>query len=372
MKYAWIALAAVVFVLLLFGGSFAGLLLVNIDEGEPAQKVVLMIGDGMGTNHIACAEEDYGLTLNMKSLKYQGFVQTASLSQDEGLAHATDSAAASTAMARGKSVYNGSLIATTSTGEEIKSITKLAKEKGYGVGIVSSDYLCGATPAAFSASEQERYNYASIRQDQYASGIDLFLGADYDDDEGENYYAQEKNILSAYGYTYVNSYSSLSLSSNKIFGAFESVSSKHQSGVDSDLNPLLSELTTFAIKYMESKFPDGYFLMIEGAGMDKEAHSWTSSKDTAAGIDHLADFDKSVGIVKDKFGSVEGNCALIVTADHETGAMKYDDDDGQYAYYSHQHTNWDVPYFIQASSCKLEQTIKNTKIFTYMKEWLAV
>ena len=370
-KIAGVGIGVIMFIIVLLS-IFSGLFQMGMPDDEPVSKIVLMIGDGMGNGHLSCAEEDYGISLTMKNLKYKGEVETASLSVTEDLAAATDSAAAATAVARGKSVYNGALVAYDEKGQEIENIASLAKANGLGVGIVTGDYLCGATPAAFSASEENRNNYLQIRRDQYESEIDLFLGVDYDDKHGQNYYAQEKALIEEEGYTFASSYAQLDFNANKLFGAFESVPANHEGGVDTLANPLLSELSNFAIQYMETNFPQGYFLMIEASGMDKCGHGWEDRTATQKGIEYLKDFDSAVKNVKKKFDSNGDDNMLIVTADHETGALAFDSDDQKYCYYSSQHTNWDVSYFIDASACSLASKIKNTEFFPLMTEHLGL
>lgn len=51
----------------------------------------------------------------------------------------------------------------------------------------------------------------------------------------------------------------------KVFGCFkEIVNYQHQNDT-----PTLVNLVAFAINFMESKYPEGYFLMIEAAHIDK-------------------------------------------------------------------------------------------------------
>ncbi|MGN0787458.1 MAG: alkaline phosphatase [Candidatus Onthoplasma sp.] len=339
------------------------------------QKTVLMIGDGMGYNHVKCAQMDHndGKLLNMQQLGDRGAVQTASLSVEEGSSTATDSSAGGTSMSTGQRVYNGA-VAKNGDGDDIKSITEYAKELGYGVGIVVTDSLCGATPATFSSHSTNRYNFSEIRAQQYTSGIDLFLGADCDYTDGQsskdpnnNFYASEKQSIVENGYTFVDKFSELSLESDKILGAFNSCPSEN--GTDTD--PTLSMLTDFAFKFMEKHFPNGYFIMIEGSHIDKKSDSWDVKTNTEPMAKYLLDFDNCVGIAQKVLRRSGSKYQLIVTADHETGSMVMSKSLGVYCFYSHSHTNWDVPYFVEAQTCDLSLEIKNTDIFVFMYNFLA-
>ena len=64
-----------------------------------AENVILMIGDGMGENHLKCAEKD--TPIYIPTLPVKGTVQTRSANAD-----VTDSAAAATAYACGRKTNN--------------------------------------------------------------------------------------------------------------------------------------------------------------------------------------------------------------------------------------------------------------------------
>ena len=110
-----------------------------------ASKTVLFIGDGMGENHIKTTETYYGERAFMRSLGADGFVTT--FSNNVGIP--TDSAAAGSALATGQKFNNGEV--ARHGGNNVKSVAEYAKEKGLGVGIVTTDNLYGATPASFSS-----------------------------------------------------------------------------------------------------------------------------------------------------------------------------------------------------------------------------
>jgi alkaline phosphatase len=87
----------------------------------------------------------------------------------------TDSAAAASAMATGQKVNNSS-IAIDIYGEKLTSISTLAKNAGKKVGVITTDFLDGATPAAFSSHALDRNESETIAKGQAQSGIDLFMG----------------------------------------------------------------------------------------------------------------------------------------------------------------------------------------------------
>ena len=116
--------------------------------------------------------------------------------------------------------------------------------------------------------------------------------------------------MEEYGFTRITKYSDLSYDIPRIYTNFSDVEPEG----NSDRVPNLVELTTFAINFMEKNFPDGYFLMIEGAKIDKASHS----NDILAMMKNVVDFSNAIEVAKTL---VTGDYTFIVTADHETGAL---------------------------------------------------
>ena len=382
-------------------------------EPNGINKIVLMIGDGMGVNHIACAETylESGDVLNMQTFKYSGESDPDSKTTEEG-GRATDSAAGATAVATGSRVYND-YVSMDKEGNDLETIAERAKKQGLGVGIVTTDYLFEATPAAFYAHTNNRKNYIDIRKDQYLCGFDLFLGADahydnllVDDDgyyynvstveegveytEGYIYELEQQKIIDA-GYTYITDYFTLDITSEKIFGAFPEISrsvftappSKGRlDGGFKNTKPCLSQLTEFAIQYMETNFPQGYFLMIEDNDIDEECENWNDTTQdkmteryiTGDMVECVMEFDRSIGIVKNALANCEDNYAIMVTADHGTGSLVEENGvEDIYGFWSSQHDAWmNVPYYIQTRNAeirtKLDELIIAKKAEEFAKD----
>jgi alkaline phosphatase len=75
--------------------------------------------------------------------------------------------------------------------------------------------------------------------------------------------------------------------------------------------PMLGEMTQAALTVL-GKNKKGFFLMVEGASIDKQAHNM----DTERWILDTIEFDKAVALAK-KFALQDQNTLVIVTADHE-------------------------------------------------------
>lgn len=113
-----------------------------------AENVILMVGDGMGFNHLACTDYDFV----MKKLPVLGSVRTKPVDTE-----ITDSSAAATAYACGQKT-NNKYVAVLPNGKNCKTIAEKAHEKGYYVGILSDDIETGATPSCFYTHTKNRRN----------------------------------------------------------------------------------------------------------------------------------------------------------------------------------------------------------------------
>lgn len=305
-----------------------------------ASKTVLFIGDGMGENHIKTTETYYGERAFMRSLGADGFVTT--FSNNVGLP--TDSAAAGSALATGQKFNNGEV--ARHGGNNVKSVAEYAKEKGLGVGIVTTDNLYGATPASFSSHANNRGDTSEIIKGQINDVVDLYLGA------GKGEYTKYKSQFESKGFTFATSFNDVvgSVPGNKLIMPFSSLPSEDGTAD----TPTLEMCTEFALEFMEARFPGGYFLMIEGAHIDKKSHK----NDIIPMTKYLKSFDNSIKIAYDKLQGFDS--AIIVTADHETGGLKYKDgetkDDIKNSLYTTKmHTGTNVKYFIFVKGLSLDE-----------------
>lgn len=328
------------------------------DLNKTVSKVVLFIGDGMGENHVKLTSTYYEKPMYMTSLGICGHITTYS----NAIASPTDSAAAGSALSTGQKYNNGEV--ARHNGTNIESISELAKKNGLGVAIVTTDSLTGATPACFSSHANNRGDSDDIIYGQLSSNIDLFLGA------GKDTYLPYKTSFEERGYVFSTDYADLSLSNNKIISAYSSI----VASAGTNTTPTLEMLTTFAIDYMEAKYPSGYFIMVEGAHIDKRSHS----NKVFEMMEYLASFDNSIKIAHEKLKTQ--NIAIMVTADHETGGLKYTSDKSSISnklYTCTGHSDKNVPYYIYLKPTKklaldkiFPNIMDNTDIFKISKHLL--
>ncbi len=308
---------------------------VTTEDYKTYKNVILMIGDGMGENHLKTGKQALGIEeLNMESMPIRGQSKTNSL-----FWQTTDSAAGASALACGIRNFNG-MISTygldpLSVFANPKSVSEVAKDLGKAVGVVTTDETSGATPSAFSAHTYSRSNTEIITEQQLASNLDLIWG-------GGNGLVNEENAA-ANGFTFIDTATELAAfdGSTKSFGQFDfddlkNITNNHDT-------PHLEALTEKAIDVL-SQDEDGFFLMIEGACIDKHSHS----NEMEGMIKSLNEFDNAIQVALD-FAEEDGETLVIVTADHETGGITYDEANDSYYFTSGSHTNANVPLFVSES-----------------------
>lgn len=322
-----------------------------------SDRVILFIGDGMGVNHVKTGEAYFGRTL------FEGFDQTGLVNTScKAVNQATDSAAAASAMATGEKYFRGYVSYKDS--KNFQTISEYAKSLGKGVGIVTTDTLSGATPAAFSAHAKDRGDKATIIDCQINSDIDIFLGAGLTTWDGDDVnYDMYRTQFEEKGYTFCDAYSELSLDSSKVIGAFSEIANY----TATDETPTLEQLSEFAVDFLEAKYPDGYFLMVEGAHIDKTS----TVNDMNGMLAYLDEFDNAIEAVSAKMNDKD-SYSMIVTADHECGGLKYNgeskDQINDSLFTVKNHTKADVSYYVRAKYKKVQNpslpaNIDNTDIF---------
>ncbi len=335
----------------MFSSTFGLDFIAPADEAEEVKNVIIMIGDGMGFNHLYATEHKYGTELQvLNRMEYYGAQQTRSSSDA-----VTDSAAGGTALATGGRTINGYIgVYPTDPLAAIAapaSVTDVAMSYGKATGIVTSDSIMGATPSSFSAHVRDRGLAEKIFSQQVVSDIDLIWGGAAPDivTEAE---------VNANGKVFVDTLSEVKALEygQKSIGQFNTdVMWQGVSSYEDD--PSLSELASEAIDLLNQD-EDGFFLMIEGAHIDKRSHD----QDGDGAMQAVLEFDKTIGAVLD-FAEKDGNTLVIVTADHETGAVTRMIN-GEYVWTSGSHSGADVPCFVYGADFFIEdnETIKNTDI----------
>ncbi len=314
------------------------------------KNVIFMIGDGMGENSINKTRTELNIELAMETIPLRGQSMTNSFGGST-----TDSAAGGSALACGETTVNGCI--GVYPGDSLDafghplSLTELAISMGKKTGIVTTDSTGGATPAAFSSHTSSRDNNEDIANQQIVSAIDLVWGMSAG--------VIDAAAASANGKKYIATKTEMMALSadDKSYGQFTS-DMWAPSIIEGD-TPTLTEMTQQAIVLLNTD-EDGFFLMVEGGHIDKYSHARDGENMNLA----LQEFDNAVAAALD-FAEEDGDTLVVVTADHETGAIQYID--GSYQYTSRSHSSANVPLF--AYGCKdfieMGEVIKNTKVAVY-------
>lgn len=277
------------------------------------KNVILMIGDGLGIGQIDMTRYMAGgkdHELELMKLPNIGLMMTSS---KEGV---TDSAAAGTAMATGHKVYNGA-VGMNKNGAELDSVLDFAEVRNKATGIISTNTVTDATPAAFTASVKDRGMGGEIAKQILNNDVEVILGGGREDfmeaEAGEDLIAKAKKM----GYQYVSDKEQLKrviTMNGKVLGLFNKSYMNYiqdRDEVDSQ-EPSLLEMTTKAIDVL-SEDEDGFFLMAEGARIDHAAHA----ADVPGVVAETLDFDASVKYAVD-WAKENGDTMVVVVADHET------------------------------------------------------
>ncbi len=378
-----------------FGRACFALVAVRLAAAEPPRNVILMVGDGMGPGQIEAASYfAHGAAgkLFMESLPNQAQVVTCPAYAVASNATAvsggdplpaymagmppkvTDSAAAGTAMATGHKVYNGVLaLALPGDSRRLPTILEQFKAAGKRTGLVTTSTLTDATPSAFGAHVKARAMNKEITAQYFAaSRPNLLLGAA---DKGTNAWMRPLAGVAA-GY--------LTVTNRTGMQAFVTATNDHRLGLfgvgpmcyeydaihharkDFQIIPHLTEMTATALAVLTNA-PAGFFLMIEGACIDKGCHV----NHLGRAVHETIEFDKAVRQVA-AWVRGRSDTLLLVVADHETGGLKVvkGKEAGKLpdvTWKAKQHTGANVRLFaLGAGAERVSGTLDNTDVYRLM------
>lgn len=263
------------------------------------RNVILLIGDGMGHGAVNAAMYANGGALTMTNLRTFGLVRTQSADN-----FTTDSAASGTAYATGQKTRNG-FVGMDTARVRIPNLPELLTPLGYACGVVSTDDLNGATPAAFFAHQAARGDKEEIWADLPGSVLKFASAGTQSTFESMPVLTQDA-IKKTFTVVY-NPADPAVAASDRLLYLPESVKL--------DRGDYLPATTQMAIDYLSKRSKKGFFLMVEGARIDKHEHA-NELPETLA---ETLDFDKAVEAAV-RFAEKDGHTLVIISADHETGA----------------------------------------------------
>ncbi|WP_374292095.1 alkaline phosphatase [Paenirhodobacter enshiensis] len=308
-----------------------------------AKNVIFLLGDGLSVAHRTAARiMSKGMhdgkadgRLAMDDLDHMAFIGTSSTHSI-----ATDSANTMSAYMTGhKSRVNALGVYADRTPSslddpKVETIAEaLRRTTKKSVGIVSTAEIEDATPAAVVSHTRKRADKAEIVGMIYDVKPEVVLGG------GSAYFLKsgipgskrkdDKDYISLFrdaGYTVATTATELKAAdgsnSGKILGLF------HTGNMDTKLDrsflktgtvdkfpdqPGLVDMTQTALDQL-SKNPDGFFLMVEGASIDKMSHPM----DWDRAVIETIEFDQAVGVAKE-FARTHPDTLIVVAGDHTHG-----------------------------------------------------
>ncbi len=274
---------------------------------DAAKNAILMIGDGMGFNHI---------DMTLPQLENNKFIAAdlpnkGEAKTDSYYGDTTDSAAAGTALATGYKTKNGYL-GVDHTGKALLNIRELAHSVGAKTAVVTNDGITGGTPAAFLCHHTSRSDYDVITP-------------------------QINELKDNNKVTYTLGRPSGSEVGNKV-----------------------TDYTKEALRAISGD-NSNFFMMMEEARIDWNSHS----NDADAVISNVKSYNDTIATVI-QFVLQHPDTVLVITADHETGGLVKDN--GNFAFTKADHTSANVPIYAIGAGTEMfnGQTVENIEIPKFM------
>jgi len=351
-----------------------------------AKNIILLIGDGMGINHITAyriAKGGPNYISAFDKFPYTGLIKTHAINT-----LITDSAASATAYSSGIKTVNGYL-GVNKDKKVVKNITEMLHEKGYVTSLIATSEITHATPAAFAIHNESRDNTDQIADHLFKSntfislggGRDFFipkdLGGQREDDLDILTLIKEEEVYLGSKTDLIN----FKLDSSKrIFGLFS------KEGFTREENePNLLEMLNFSLEQSEKMVLNnctGFFIMAEGSQIDWEGHD-----NNFNGVyKEMDEFNQAVDRAL-KFAESDQDTLVIVLSDHETGGLLIETDTWERnpqprnkmkiswntAVGIGTHTGTMIPVFAYGPGAEnIGGAMDNTDIFFIMKEALGI
>jgi alkaline phosphatase len=312
---------------------------------RPAKNVIFFLGDGMGQPAITAArilskgitEGRYHGLLEMDQMEQRGLVGTSGVDSI-----ATDSANSMSAYMTGhKSSVNAMGVYVGNDPDpnahpRVENITELLKRvRDMAIGIVTTSEIQDATPAAVWAHTRRRAEYLDI-MDQALNDDqqpDVLLGGGtaslLPQSESGSRRDDDRDLRDEFrdqGFAYASTRAELQAAvsgprpPDKLLGTFHpgnlNVYLDRQHLPNPDVlgeltdQPNLMEMTQAALDVLEPR-EEGFFLMVEGASIDKMEHPL----DGPRAVYDTIEFDQAIAVAK-RWAEGRDDTLIVVTADH--------------------------------------------------------
>lgn len=310
-------------------------------------NVILVVGDGMGVDHMSLPIYKNIALQNGEKTYFEKIMNEGTTGLVLTNTHntiVTGSAAAATAFACGTKTLNG-MVGVDSDMNRLESILDVAENNGKSTGLVTDAHITDGTPCAFYGHSISRHFFAELsKQLILENDIEVLFGG------GAEYFIPQDNLLSNYkgfedihssldgkskrkdsvdlidsskakGYKVINTEKELlniEEGTEKVLGLFsaQGMNARIDRDDENTGEPSLVDMTKKAIDILAEDV-DGFFLMVEAARIDWEAHD----NDIGAVFKSLEEMNDVLEVCYNTYLNDPENTILVFTADHETGGL---------------------------------------------------
>lgn len=297
---------------------------------QEARYIFYFICDGVGMGHVMGAEA-YNRTRGAdKPIAMMRFPVASQCTTRSASSPVTDSAAAGTALATGHKTRN-SMLGLGPDSTVIASVAYQLKDRGYGVGIITTEHIDDATPAAFYAHVVNRHKHYEIGCDAARCGFDFIGGLNL---RG----AKDTDLYNVFADNDVKIFNGLKMMPDTVTGKVVVLEDACHYALDSVTGGVrLLPLTQACMKSLENNGHDKWFIMIEGGNIDHAAHA----NDAGAVFKEIINLnDEAISMAYDFYLKHPDETLIVVTADHETGGLALGNNDlgynTRFELYDHQ------------------------------------
>jgi len=279
--------------------------------GKPARKVILFICDGMSASMITFGRATIQGRDGMLAIDKLPVVGRMIGHPVNG--QVNDSAAAASQFSTGRETINGR-IAVDDQFKPVPTLFEEARRLGYRIGVVSDSRLSHATPAAFSAHQNDRDEEEAIAAQQVRSDFEVLLSG------GRKNFKNEVDEAVKRGYRVVNDRQELlnavASRSSKLLGLFADSYMPFSFEPGQDAAPALSEMAAAAVSLLD-RGDKGFLLMVEAGKIDATMHA----HDAAEAVAQMRAMDEALRKMVE-FVKTNPDALLVVISDHATGGMQ--------------------------------------------------
>jgi len=266
----------------------------------PPDNIIIFLIDGFGFEHLSLAEvlqsNEQNNVKNFKSGWHSNQTEHSYL---------TDSGASATALSTGYRTVNKA-IGVNTNGERLKNLIEMAIESGLKTGVVTDSYFWDATPAAFTAHVSNRNLSKDIIQQQAISNIDLLIGEISDESP---YSASEL------GHIFANNFV-MSSFGDKTNAKPTAILLPDEHFISQNDPSYFSKVAQYSIDFFEENYSERFLLILETEEVDTSSHN----NDSTRLISAINSINQTLTVLKN-YIIEHPNSLVIVTSDHETGAL---------------------------------------------------